>query len=322
MSRKTSSRFLSLAGLAALAALVLPAAAAADSVSTSADFDRWMYPFNATPGIRNLAPTFGAFDGPTFDNRDGEMIVGFDTAAAGVPSGLGSGAYEITSVTVTATHFQGDFLYDPTYDSYLTYDGSLADADAGRPIEIHGLGFRSGFSGLELAPAIPGPPGFAEDDAFAYADPTLQGVRNVIPVDALGNDVSNNVRGGFESNPWAIGQVDGLAPGDAVPEGTPGVSAGATFSFDIDLSDPMVLAYVAEGLDDGVLGFVITSLHTTTEAGGVSPNFYTGDNFDPAAIAPTIAIEYTLVPEPGTAWLLAAALAGLACVGRKRSARI
>ncbi|MEM9296075.1 MAG: hypothetical protein AAGA57_09760, partial [Planctomycetota bacterium] len=36
------------------------------------DFDRWMYPFNLTPGARGRAPTFGAIGAGAFDERDGQ----------------------------------------------------------------------------------------------------------------------------------------------------------------------------------------------------------------------------------------------------------
>ena len=46
---------------AALAFAALPGSAQVFSVTVNpVDFDRWMYPFNGTPGTRNLAPTFGA----------------------------------------------------------------------------------------------------------------------------------------------------------------------------------------------------------------------------------------------------------------------
>ena len=49
------------------------------------DFDRWMYPFNGTPGTRNAAPTFGAVAEPDFDNKDGQLVIAVDTAAGGSP---------------------------------------------------------------------------------------------------------------------------------------------------------------------------------------------------------------------------------------------
>ena len=54
------------------------------------DFDRWMYPFNGTPGSRNAASTFSAIGSwPTdnLDNKDATMIIAVDTAAAGIPTG-------------------------------------------------------------------------------------------------------------------------------------------------------------------------------------------------------------------------------------------
>jgi hypothetical protein len=39
------------------------------------NFDRWMYPFNGTPGTRNLAPTFGApSEAPDFDNATAVIV--------------------------------------------------------------------------------------------------------------------------------------------------------------------------------------------------------------------------------------------------------
>jgi hypothetical protein len=299
--------------------LLLGGASAASALGASADaaYDRWMYPFNSTPGARTTAPTFGSLDPGPFDNRDGQLHVGFDTASAGVTPGLGPERYEITSVRVTVTHFQGSFVYDGSYDSYQTYDGTLADADAGRPIELHGLGFRSGFSSLELSPGVPGPPGFEETDAYAFGDPTAEGVRNAYPIAPDGADVSNNVDGGFESEPWAVGQAMGLSPGDDVVEGVAGVSAGTTFAFELDLGDPAVLAYLRQGLDAGLLGFAITSLHATSEEGGTNPVFYTRDDFDPAAIPPTLEIDYTL-PEPSPSLLGGGSLLTLVLLRRRR----
>ncbi len=303
--------------------LVLVGAARADTISTDASYDRWMYPFNATPGTRGSAPTFGALDpgAPTFDNRDGQLHVGFDTDSAGVPAGLGAERYEIVSATVSVTHSVGAFLFDPTYDSYQTYDGTLTDPDPGRPVELHGLGFRAPFSAIELSPGIPGPPGFEETDAFAFSDPTLPGVRNAFPVNPALADVSNNVDDGVESQAWAIGQALGVDPGDPVVEGVSGVSPGTTFEFSLDLSDPGIVAYLQEGLDAGVLGFAITSLHLTEMSGGTTPNFFTANTLDPAAVPPMLDLEFNLVPEPGPAALWVGAGVALARVGRRRSRR-
>ena len=61
---------------------------------TEPTLDRWFYPFNSSPGSRIDAPIFGAvtdqevgFD-PSFDNRDGQMLIGFhQSLEMGAPAG-------------------------------------------------------------------------------------------------------------------------------------------------------------------------------------------------------------------------------------------
>lgn len=315
----------------AMTSLFASISTAGTIVSTSADFDRWMYSFNASPGIRTTAPTF--FDGQTpgaFDNMDGQFLVGFDTTAAGVtPLGPGE-MYQINSVTVTATHSSGAFTYDPTFDNYASYlDGSdpnfVADSDTGRPIEIYGTGLRGGYTEFGFAGGITAPTTFNEGSFFAFGDPSLSGVRNAFAYDPSFGDVSNAVDNSFfGASPWAVGQAAGLSAGSSVPQGSPGTSSGQTFSFDIDLGHAGVLDYLTEGLEDGGLFFSIVSLQSTTQQGGGTPNFYTSENFDPFAIAPTITIDYDIVsvPEPSTLVLSAIGLVGIAaCQFRTRRSR-
>jgi hypothetical protein len=80
----------------------------------------------------------------------------------------------------------------------------------------------------------------------------------------------------------------------------------------------IVLAYVRNGLNAGVLAFAITSMHETEQqSGGSNPNFYTRDNIDSAAIPPRIELIVSL-PEPGVGAALAAGAALLCALGRKR----
>ncbi len=305
---------------AALAGLVLAGSAHATTETFgSPDFDRWNYPFNVTPGTRGAAPTFSAIGAGSFDERDGQFLIGFDTSAAlpALPAGL---TYQINAVTVTATHSTGAFAYDPTYDGFATFNGSAADADAGRPIVLTGAGLRGGFIGLTTGFDAPGPPFYGEAEAFAFGPPTASDVRNAFAAafDGGGNlvDISNNVRDGFDFTPFAVGTT-GLNPGDTVVEGVPNTSAGSTFTFDVDLGDANILGYIEDGVATGGLFFSITSLHTAGQSGGSNPNFYTADSPDTAAVAPTLSIDFTVVPEPATAAL---GLTVLPLIARRRKA--
>jgi hypothetical protein len=296
-------RLSSLLAPAAFAALAAAGAEAQPVAIDPVEFDRWMYPFNGTPGIRPSAPVFGAVGTAGFDNRDGQLLIAGNTVAAGIPSGLGAANYEILSVRVTVTHSIGPIFYDPTYDVWQSYlpvgnPARVNDTDAGRPLELYGIGLRNGFTSLSLGPAAPGTPAFEEYESFG---PGGVGVRNAFPL-AFGvadpaGDVSNNVlhptlASGFDPVPWAIGlTTSGLAPGAAVPQGVPGVSPGETFQFQVNVNNPSIRAYIQQGLHAGVLGFAVTSLYESAQTGGSNPNFYTADSTDAAAVAPTIEIS-------------------------------
>ncbi len=293
-----------------LLAAVLGAAVTSPSRATvftidPVDFDRWAYPFNLVPGTRTQAPTFGAVDNTDFDDKDGQLVVAADTAAAGIQPGLSLTDYNVTSVKVRVTHQIGTFTYDPTYDAWETYldpadPDYVADSDSGRPIELYGVGLRGGYTAISTGPSDPGTPVFEEDETFGG---TLgERIRNVFALGFGGpdpeDDVSNSVDDEYDPTPWAIGlSTSGLSAGDAVPEGFPGSATGETFEFTVNLADPDVLEYVREGLRAGVLAFSVVSMHETAEqAGGSNPNFYTSNDFDPFAVAPVIEIEVTVPP--------------------------
>lgn len=307
------------------------------------DFDRWMYPFNTTAGFRPNASTFSAFGATDpFDDRDGQFLIAVDTDAAGIPTGGGFN-YSIFSVTVRATHFTGQFDYDPSYDAWQTYLDPLdpeyvADVDAGRPIELYGVDFRNGYTAIEFGAGAPGTPGFEENESFGSGQEGVE-LRHVFPLDfdtpQIEDDVSNNLTLGFDPQrvgpsgggpgPWAVGlSTSGLMPGDPVPEGgfvipssPPSVTPGETFEFTLDVSDHRIQTYVREGLDRGDLAFLITSLHGAQEQqGGFNPNFFTKDNTFTGAIPPSVEIVY--LPEPGIPLLLASGLGGMLLLGRKR----
>jgi hypothetical protein len=249
-------------------------AASADTYSVlmnAPTLDRWNYPFNPTPGTRITASTFGNEPGAAiFDNRDGQFIVGFDTAAR-VPAGLGTATYTITSCVVELT-YANDFVveYDPTVDPYNAFlppsDPEYAeDADAGQPIELFGVGFRNGFSLLNWSETSPYGPG----------DPLQPSIRNAFALgtNAAGQwiDVSNSVRQRFTPQPFAVGVIADLKPASLVPINTP-------IRFALDVTRPSVQEYLRTAVNAGRLRFTASSLTKVVQQGGNFPVFYCREN--------------------------------------------
>jgi len=287
--------------LACLAGASLAAAAPAGTTLLdirTPTLDRWMYPFNGTPGTRSSASTFSVLGSEefetVFDNRDAQFLVGFDTGAL-VEPGLGPARYQIHSARLIATISDGgSFPYDPTYDAFTTYlpaedPDFTSDDTPGRPIELYGVGFRNGFTAATFLENSPfGPSQFG------------QGVRNAFATDYAGGsarDVSNNVRDRFDPTPFAIGQTLDAAPGQIVP-------TDAVFTFDLDLNNPDVVEYLRQALDGGRLRLAITSLHPAEGGpgggeGGQFPIFYTKENkFAPFEdVEPALEMLVEILPE-------------------------
>jgi len=244
---------------------VLSASAGGFRTNAVATLDKWMYPFEfGTGGTRPVAPTFASFDS-RFDTRDAEFLVGWDTAAL-VPSGAPPARYALRRARLVLTVAADlTFLYDPTYDPIRTYlstndPARLPDADPGRPVEVYGAGFRGGFtSSTYLESSAYGPVG-------AFTSNTISvGTRNAFAaqygVDGVLVDIANHVgqanvhwtNAAFEAVPWAVGVTTNAAPGAFVP-------IDSAFTFDLDLSDPLIAGYLARSLSAGRLRLVVSSL--------------------------------------------------------------
>lgn len=249
-----------------------------DETYPAPTLDRWNYVFAGfgpfIAGEEPDATVFSPFGNPQaflFDNRDGEMIVGFDTTPA-VPAGMGVTHYRVVSASVTLTTSRDlTFQYDPTRDPVASYFAAsdpefVADADAGRPIEMHLVGYRNGWdvsSYTETTPFSPAAPGTLPAKgtknihAAQYDPPGVGAIR----------EVSNHVDQRFENRPLSVGSAP-LTPGASVAAGTP-------FTFALDLaSNPDAQRYLREGLNAGRLNFSITSLATVGQQSSIVPAFW------------------------------------------------
>lgn len=270
LSRVVSSSVL------AVGALASSAGAGTISVSLPApSMDRWNYPFASSPGGSSYAAIFApltnaGFD-PQFDNRDGQMVVGFNTLAAGVPVGLGRQRYVVQSVSVYATIETGDaFAYDPSPDSFRTWLGAgdpdfVADADAGHAVELFGTGFRNAYTSANYTENVP----------YSPLGPFGKGVRSAYPLTMQGGrcrDASNNVDARFDATPFAVGRSTSLIAGQLVPIDT-------ELRFEIDVNDADVQRWLGRALNEGRLTFSIASIFPSQQQHlGGYPRFYAREN--------------------------------------------
>ena len=253
--------------------------------------DRWMYPFNATPGARAAAPVFSTFgDDAGVDTRHGQFLIGWDTEAA-VSPGHPRAHYWITAARLELTVLRPDsFIHDPTpdpFESGLPPEDPRAtpDSDPGRPIELFGAGFRNEFTAWTFEESSPfGPASTGGRNAFAAG---FNPARQLVDV---GNNVgkTNEAYSPFPTRPFAIGIVTDVAAGDPVP-------AGATVRFDVNVADPDVRGYLQESLRSGRLWLTVTWLGESSGLSGTPtyPDFATRDNlvYDP----PRLTVEGVLI---------------------------
>lgn len=270
---------------AALSVSAVVSAAAGGIVEVSMPsptFDRWMYPFNsASPqGSELEATVFSPIGAPTessFDNRDGQMILGFNTGNL-VVTGEPLEHYRVLSarITIVASR-QNAFIYDPTVDPIeaLIPGSGVPDPDAGQPVELFMCGYRGGW-------ALTGPTAFIESTPFHNGAPfpfPARGIRNAFAAEYNGSgeliDNSNNRDEGRLADSLAVGQIDGLAPGTPVP-------TGSEMHFDVDVTDPGAIRYLRTSLAAGQLNLVVSSLAITEQQSSNVPAFYCKES--PAAV--------------------------------------
>ncbi|MCB9837752.1 MAG: hypothetical protein H6813_00295 [Phycisphaeraceae bacterium] len=263
---------------ALLGAPALAAGAQAGVVNIHFDsptHDRWNYPFNFTPGVRGNASTFNAINETDFDDRDGQMFIGFDTGAQ-LDAGLGEPYYVIVSAVMRIATTDGGFIFDDTYDSITTYSDPMnPEALNGRPCEIFGVGYRGGFninSYVETSPF--GTPNGTNYTAVrnAYITDYPGGVAEDVSNHIFGENIGGTVYPAREVTPFSVGVAEGVTPGAIVPFDT-------DFVFTLDLGNPDVDLYLRQACNAGKLRLMLSSTHAAVMQGGEFVNWYTKENF-------------------------------------------
>ncbi|HMN95259.1 MAG TPA: hypothetical protein PKC43_03480 [Phycisphaerales bacterium] len=260
-------------GVAPIPALPAGAETVISFTLPSPIIDQWSYPFAANPGAAQAASIFAAWIdkvyAPQWDNRDGQMLVAFNTSAH-VPAGLDPSAYALLSLRLSLTVGIADgWAYDPTQDAFETWaldrEGQPGvDGDPGRPVEHFATSFRSGYTAASFTEATPyGPISFGKGIRYAFP---------VMFIDGAPVDVSNNIDEGFEVEPAAVGTIDDLEQGALVP-------LHSIMHFDVDLDQPALHAWLAQGLAEGRIFLSVASLfHTTVGASEGYARFLTKES--------------------------------------------
>ncbi|HLO40209.1 MAG TPA: hypothetical protein VK176_04240 [Phycisphaerales bacterium] len=293
MNRAVLTSLLALAGLAGVGH-----AQTFSGTYAQPSLDRWNYPFSSQPGAERFLPTFGAIQIPGFDDRDGQMLVGFNTAAD-IPTNLPPEWYTVESMKLTVwVAVDEQFVYDPSFDSFVTLlpnadPRHVADMDLGKPVEVFAVGFRNGFNLLT----------FQENSPFGGAPiiPPAEGARNTFAAiyDVSGQvatDVSRQVRQGFDAEPLGIAQIpatEGVNPGDLVPIGTQMV-------FDLNPCAAGGQGYLRQCLAAGRVDLMVSSLAPAQGGpdGGTGdptyPSFYSRENPTAIALGKYTTLEYVV----------------------------
>jgi hypothetical protein len=260
-----------------------------DLQSDQPDIARWMYPFNASPANRASAPCFAAFGSAgSFDTRDGQYLLGWNTAGS-ISSGQGARNYLIRHVRVTLTlSADMQYAYSGILRDYRTYFPTndsryLATTNISSPVELYGAGFRGDFtnsSGAYVPYAATNYPqagpysvnssGGDYSNRVAYAACFNTNGALVDVSDNVADNGTNEIAGAFEVAPFAVGYSTNFAEGQLMPE-------GSQITFDLNLNDPQIYSYIQQGLNQGDLAFIASSLVSANYFSGSPnwPDFYT-----------------------------------------------
>ncbi|TWT47524.1 hypothetical protein [Botrimarina hoheduenensis] len=286
------------------------------------EVDAWIYSSSTgNAGTRSRAPTFGGVfvdpnterffrSGTGQSSRLGMGLYGFETIDQVTP-GLAPVRYAIESVTLTVWANKAGpsssplvYHHQPKSAADLLAEALGGGVSSAQPMELFGVGFlQDSYAGFDLGVVTHGN---RYDEA---SNPYPGGHYGVYPIvgDGLGGyaDVSNSYSGGYSATapdgetdpftavPWSIGTTN-AAPGEAIT----GIN---TFTFEIDLSQAGVVAYVQRSLAEGVVGFMLSSMHAAAQegfGGPAYPDWRTREGASGLAF-PTLAIDYEILPVTG-----------------------
>jgi len=286
--------------LALTGGLLATTGAFSQSVTTnnlSAVVERGTYHnyFSRSNSAYAIFASFGDSSGA--DSRLGQFLVGWDTATA-VPTNQPVTRYLIRACRATVLINDGNqVIFDPTHDDLATYfdtnnPARVPDADAGRPVELFGVGFRNGYGTtnfLQSSAIGNGPPG--TDNVYALCWTTNGTARDV------NNNVgkTNEAFPPFETWPFAVAQTTAAAPGETL-------KPGDQLTFDLNLEDPFLLDYLRRGLQKGRLDLMVSSLHQVSGQFGSEPYPAFATRFNEALLDPptTLDLEVTVVRDLDT----------------------
>lgn len=271
---KTTTALLSLAWASSMAASAPQGCEIVFTINKAEPtLDRWMYPFNQTPGYRTAGSIFGYWsynfaDG--FDVRDAQIVLGFDVSEDYDPTQCE--CLQVVSAKVTIQIANNAIFYDDTIDDWRCFlppndPNYVPDEDINQPMELTGVAYRAGFTnetwteGAPFAVAETGQP-FAPRSRTAYS---------MVFRDGVPTDCSNSFRENWNPEPFAIGKVDGLQPGDAVP-------VDSVFEFDVNVADDNIQEYLRQQVSEGDVRFVLNSMKQAFQDGGNFPSFYLREN--------------------------------------------